>query len=44
MIFRNTLLGMLARQPRSGYDLSQLFERSLCHLLVGQHGLTYIGE
>jgi PadR family transcriptional regulator AphA len=41
VVLRNILLGMLAREPMSGYDLSRLFERSLGHLWSAKHSQIY---
>jgi DNA-binding PadR family transcriptional regulator len=35
------LLGMLARSPLSGYDLTKLFERNLEHLWTAKHSQIY---
>lgn len=41
MSLRHALLGLLADQPRSGYDLARAFDESLAHVWPASHSQIY---
>ncbi len=41
MSLRHGILGLLAEQPRSGYDLTQAFDRSLANVWSAGHSQVY---
>src|SRR5919201_1845839 len=40
-VLRHALLALLAEEPRSGYDLTQMFDRTLGHAWSARHSQIY---
>jgi DNA-binding PadR family transcriptional regulator len=41
MSLRHSLLGLLAAQPRTGYELTRVFDRSMWHVWPASHSQIY---